>query len=170
MTTGLLEQFGRSLAGLPADMHVADGLAGARAMIGELVGDAPVLVDQHPDLAGLESTAGAWDAEVGVSVARWAAAGTGTLAIMGGSRTTGVTPPHHVVLVRSGDLVPDYADLIACLVAGELPSWVRLTTGPSRSGDIELKTIYGLHGPGRLSVVVADVPATDAPPNPDGES
>ena len=45
------------------------------------------------------------------------------------------------------DLEPDKTKLPACL---------SLITGPSKTGDIELKLVTGVHGPGELHVVVLD--------------
>ena len=123
-----------------------------------------VVVDEDPDLAGLHRglpdspRSSPWQAAFGVSVAVAGAADTGTLAVAAGAgrpRSTGVTPETHIVLVRASTLVDGYADLVETIASGEaLPSSVRLTTGPSRSGDIELRTIYGMHGPKTLTVVL----------------
>lgn len=123
-----------------------------------------VVVDEDPDLAGLHRglpdspRSSPWQAAFGVSVAVAGAADTGTLAVAAGAgrpRSTGVTPENHIVLVRASTLVDGYADLVETIASGEaLPSSVRLTTGPSRSGDIELRTIYGMHGPKTLTVVL----------------
>lgn len=127
--------------------------------IAELAGERRV-VDVHPDLDGLATTVtDVWDAEAGVSVAHGASADTGTLAIVAGPgrpRSHGMNPLHHIVLLRASTLLATYGELAASLATDPMPSYIRLTSGPSRSGDIELKTIYGLHGPRRITVVLWD--------------
>ena len=155
---------------------VSGDASGVVSVAGSGVGEG-VVVDEHPDLVGLglpESTqntqgtqgvqgtqgtqSSPWQAAYGVSVAVGGAADTGTLAVAaeaGRPRSTGVTPENHIVLVRASTLVASYGDLVeAIAMSAPLPSSVRLTTGPSRSGDIELRTIYGMHGPKTLTVVL----------------
>lgn len=160
----LTSQFVESLGAMRGTAHVVPDEAAAWATVRELVGGQSVYVDRSPRLAGLLTaypdlavTDDAWSADFGVSTAVAGAADTGTVAVTnadGAARTTGVTPEHHIVILSARDLVVGYAELVIRMATGALPSLVRLTTGPSRSGDIELKTIYGMHGPRTLDVVV----------------
>lgn len=165
--TGSLDptaRFVEAARGARTDVVEVDTLEAAHAAVREVVADRTVVVDTHPDLAGLTDEPEAfgarsvWEAQVGVSVASAGAASTGTLALTGApgrARSTGITPGHHVVLLRKSALVATYADLVTRVGSeSPAPSWVRLTTGPSRSGDIELQTIYGMHGPKTLTVVL----------------
>ncbi|MDO5696571.1 MAG: LUD domain-containing protein [Dermatophilus congolensis] len=155
------EQFVAAARDARADVVVVDDLASAHVRIRELIGDATVVTDSHPDLDALfGARAGSpdvWGASYGVSLAVAGAAATGTVAVTtapGRPRSTGITPENHIVLLRAADLVATYDDLVGVATSGEIPSTVRLTTGPSRSGDIELQSVYGMHGPRTLTVVL----------------
>jgi L-lactate dehydrogenase complex protein LldG len=72
-----------------------------------------------------------------------------------GGRTLSALTPHHVVLARREQLVPDLTAALALLSAryGEsYPSLMSFITGPSRTGDIERILVLGAHGPKRLSI------------------
>lgn len=76
-----------------------------------------------------------------------------------GGRALSVLPPHHVVLARAGQLVPDLPTAFADLRArygDDFPSMISLITGPSRTGDIERILVLGAHGPKRLSILCVE--------------
>lgn len=73
-----------------------------------------------------------------------------------GGRALSALPPHHVVLARRNQLVPDLVaafGLIKKLYAPDYPSFISLITGPSRTGDIERILVLGAHGPKRLTIL-----------------
>ncbi|MGH3343488.1 MAG: LutC/YkgG family protein, partial [Carbonactinosporaceae bacterium] len=129
-----------------------------------LVGDGPAVVDRHDDLAGLGAilplTDDPWAADAGVTGAVAAVADTGSLALVcdaGRPRSTSLVPPRHIALVPVTRLVPRYPDAVELLAAQRpLPSAMYFVTGPSRSGDIELTLVRGMHGPGQVDVVLYD--------------
>jgi L-lactate dehydrogenase complex protein LldG len=73
-----------------------------------------------------------------------------------GGRALSVLPPHHVVLARRDQLLPDlpaaFAFVKAKYAAG-FPSFLSVITGPSRTGDIERILVLGAHGPKKLTVL-----------------
>jgi LUD domain len=98
-------------------------------------------------------------------------ASLGTVAIAprgGNDGLLACLPPHHVAILREQDIV---ADLGAAFVRlGEVLERDRgefvFVTGPSRTADIEMMTVLGVHGPLRLDVVVVcgdAEPYADAP-------
>jgi len=74
-----------------------------------------------------------------------------------GGRALSVLPPHHVVVARSEQLVPDLPaafETLARVYGAELPSSLSFITGPSRTGDIERILVLGAHGPKRLTILL----------------
>lgn len=75
----------------------------------------------------------------------------------GGGRALSVLPPHHIVIARRDQLVPDLPAAYALLhqtYAGRWPSLLAFITGPSRTGDIERILVLGAHGPKKLTILV----------------
>ncbi len=76
-----------------------------------------------------------------------------------GGRALSVLPPHHIVLARRDQLLPDMLagyDLLRDTYGDKLPSFISFITGASRTGDIERILVLGAHGPKRLTVIISD--------------
>jgi L-lactate dehydrogenase complex protein LldG len=74
----------------------------------------------------------------------------------GGGRAISVLPPHHVVLARRDQLVPDLPtafELLKMEYGDNYPSMISFITGPSRTGDIERILVLGAHGPKKLTIL-----------------
>jgi L-lactate dehydrogenase complex protein LldG len=74
-----------------------------------------------------------------------------------GGRTLSILPPHHLVIAREDQLLPDLPaafHLIQQRYGSDLPSMMCFETGPSRTGDIERILVLGAHGPKKLTVVL----------------
>lgn len=72
-----------------------------------------------------------------------------------GGRALSILPPHHVVLARREQLLPDLPaafELLRAKYGDDFPSLMSFVTGPSRTGDIERILVLGAHGPKRLTV------------------
>lgn len=84
---------------------------------------------------------------------------TGSLVVTSrgaGGRALSVLPPHHVVLARRDQLLPDLPSAFAFLekkLGHNYPSMISLVTGPSRTGDIERILVLGAHGPKQLTIL-----------------
>ncbi|MFH1060464.1 MAG: LUD domain-containing protein, partial [Pseudomonadota bacterium] len=76
------------------------------------------------------------------------------LARPGGGRLLSLMPPLHIALVATADVLWDLTDLAAALA--DPPPALNLITGPSKTGDIEAVMVRGVHGPGRVEVVLWD--------------
>ena len=103
----------------------------------------------------------AFAADLGITSADWAVAETGTLALcshLGQGRVVSLLPPNYLAIIEPKQIVPDLFDLFERLEEHKhhLPSNVALVTGPSKTGDIELKLTTGVHGPGNVHVLVVE--------------
>jgi L-lactate dehydrogenase complex protein LldG len=128
----------------------------------------PLQIDEDIRALGIERMRGQMrelaDAEVGITGAACAIAATGTLVLEmgeGRSRAASLLPPVHVALVRAHQLVPRLEDYIAQqrakgLTAFSQGSNVVLLTGASRTADIEMNVVYGVHGPLELHVILIE--------------
>ena len=76
-----------------------------------------------------------------------------------GGRALSVLPPHHVVIARTSQMVPDLTaafEHVKRRYGKNFPSFMSFITGPSRTGDIERILVLGAHGPKRLSLLLVD--------------
>jgi L-lactate dehydrogenase complex protein LldG len=99
-------------------------------------------------------------ADAGISCADQLIAETGTAVITarrGEPRSVSLLPPLHIVVAARANLLADLFDLFE---PGRwpdgLPSCVSLITGPSKTGDIELRLVTGVHGPGEIHAIIVD--------------
>jgi len=74
-----------------------------------------------------------------------------------GGRALSILPPHHVVLARRSQMVPDLTAALRRVqkkFKGEWPSFLSFISGPSRTGDIERILVLGAHGPKKLTILL----------------
>ena len=110
------------------------------------------------------------DADLGLTGADLAVAETGSLVLIAGRgrpRSTSLLPPCHVAVFGRSALVESLAQVGAFFEAWHrdaAPEWkggvINVITGPSRTADIELTLIRGVHGPQELHAIFVE---TDAP-------
>ncbi|MBI5252044.1 MAG: LUD domain-containing protein [Desulfomonile tiedjei] len=65
----------------------------------------------------------------------------------------GLLPGHHVAIVSAENIYEKLDEYFGAL-GDSPPTNITLETGPSRTADIELTLTIGVHGPGRLTVIV----------------
>jgi L-lactate dehydrogenase complex protein LldG len=97
-------------------------------------------------------------AGVGVTGCDAAVAETASLVMFsapGRSRAVSLLPPFHVAIVERARLLPSMAEVFE-IYRDRLNDSAACTfiTGPSRTADIELTLTLGIHGPGRVAVIV----------------
>jgi len=126
-------------------------LAGARAELGAR-GDLDPIADPDDREALFAS-------HLGVSTAQWGIAETGTLVLDARAerhRLVSLLPPVHVAVLPVDRLRTSAAEVLAEVAAAPDGPAHALTfvTGPSRTADIELTLVVGVHGPAALWVLL----------------
>ncbi len=104
-------------------------------------------------------------ADVGVSGVRHLIAETGSLVVESSPaepRSLSLLPPLHIAVATRDQLLPDLFDLFGRGRPADLPSCLALITGPSKTGDIELRLVTGVHGPGEVHLVLVDAQERDS--------
>lgn len=118
---------------------------------------------QKQSAAGRAIPADWFSADVGITGVDYLVAETGSLVLLARPdqpRSPSLLPPVHIAVAEASQIVPDLFDLFDLLGSksksseADLPSCITLITGPSKTGDIELRLVTGVHGPGELHVVL----------------
>ncbi len=174
--TDLIPQFAANAEFLRAEFHLCADETAAKAMLAELTAHygwkkiathRGTLTDAvlPSSLPVLDATDG-YDrfeleaCDAGLTECDALVAQTGSVILTartGGGRALSVLPPHHVVIARREQLLPDLPaayEFVQQRHGAEWPSLTTLITGPSRTGDIERIIILGAHGPKKLTVVL----------------
>ena len=132
-------------------------LHSGRWSVAAVTGREPLLGGPPMNPAALRALAAS--AALGVTGAAWAVADTGSVALTsapGHGLWPSLLPPSHLVVLRDSQVVASVPDGLRRLRAdGPLPTMVKIISGPSSTADIEGELWIGVHGPGRVGVVVA---------------
>ena len=154
-------------------VHEAESAAAGVAAVLAIIGADAVVSSWEPAHIPLPGLAEALDAagvarvgqdatvRAGLTGADAALAATGSLVLLCGAgrpRSASLLPPVHVAVVAAGQIVPDLESWWAAQ-AGNLEyvrqsSSVVVITGPSRTADIAMQLVMGMHGPREVHVVV----------------
>ncbi|SNR43037.1 LutC/YkgG family protein [Hymenobacter mucosus] len=105
-------------------------------------------------------------ADAGLTTCEALVARTGSVLVSGATgsgRRLSIYPDQHLILARTSQVVADIGDALQMMQqkygADRLPSMISLTTGPSRTADIEKTLVLGAHGPRSIVLFLLD----DAP-------
>jgi len=121
-----------------------------------------------PEYAGLnwagaglsiEARPAGGDDKIGITGTYCAIAETGTLMLLSGPDTHPVTsllPETHIAIVPTTRILVSIEDGMDLLrrERSELPRQVAFVSGPSRTADIEMTLVLGIHGPYRVHIVL----------------
>ena len=80
-------------------------------------------------------------------------------AATGSGRRLSIYPDQHLVLARPSQVVAEIGDALRLMQASydaAMPSMVSLTSGPSRTADIEKTLVLGAHGPRRIALFLLE--------------
>ena len=73
------------------------------------------------------------------------------------NRLAGLLPDTHLAILVASDLVSTWDEALEQVAdRPSLPPTVTFVTGPSRTADIELELVVGVHGPRRQHVVLLE--------------
>lgn len=111
---------------------------------------------QGVSLVSPDDRDGAFVADVGITGVAMAIAETGSIVLTSGGgrrRLASLAVPVHIGVVRAEQIVPDLIDW-ANSAPGDLPATAVLVSAPSKTADIELNLVMGVHGPRVEHVIV----------------
>ncbi|NWF70072.1 MAG: lactate utilization protein [Chloroflexi bacterium] len=99
---------------------------------------------------------------VGITGVSAALAATGGLVLTSGAgrpRSVSLLPAVHIAVIRAAQILPDFDAWIETQRAEGLQAFRRaannfVITGSSRTADIAMETIMGVHGPGDVRVLI----------------
>jgi L-lactate utilization protein LutC len=103
-----------------------------------------------------------FDADIGITGVDYLIAETGSIILLskpGAPRSVSLLPPVHIAVATRDQLLPDLFDLFDKLDTTAMPACVSIITGPSKTGDIELQLVTGVHGPGEVHVILLPSPS-----------
>jgi len=157
----LVAELETEMAAVGGRLHRAASLAEARELATGLIDGATVSAWADEALQGIfasPSAAPAQAAEVSLIVADVGVARTGQIGFVhraGRSRAIGLLPERQVALLAAEDVVAEVAEAFGLLFGrGPTPGNVVFVAGPSRTADIEQRSIRGVHAPRELDVIV----------------
>lgn len=111
-------------------------------------------------------------ADAGLTTCEALVARTGSVLVSGATgsgRRLSIYPDQHLVLARTSQVVAEIADALQLVQTkygqDQLPSMISLTTGPSRTADIEKTLVLGAHGPRSIVLFLLDDETDPAAPS-----
>lgn len=98
-----------------------------------------------------------YEIDIGLTDVYAAVAETGSIVVRRSAEhplMASLVPPVHIAIVERHQIVPDLIDLMRKLRVEGTAGGVTIITGPSKTADIEMNLVTGVHGPGEVHVFV----------------
>lgn len=154
-TKGIIQQFTKALEALAGNVAVVETYEEAQAAIVKALNGRTFVRSSDPFSREAMATA-----EVGITSADYALADTGSLVIFSESnesRLLSLLPPCHIAIIESSRIVASLDDVLRLRpLPGAESSAMIVITGPSRTADIEMRLVRGVHGPGEIHVIIIE--------------
>lgn len=135
-----------------AEYYGVKGEDELRALIHKILPKQAKVAVTFSPLKDLEYEKGAlFDLDGAITGVDLAIAETGSIVLNAGQemvRYSSLTSLTHIAIIKPGQIVPDLLDWASHMSGNQT-----LITGPSKTADIEIKLVIGVHGPERLCVI-----------------
>ena len=98
-----------------------------------------------------------YDFDCGLTDVFAAVAETGSLVIQSSAshgKSLSLVPPVHIAIVQADQIVPDLVDVFERASKEGCLEGLTIISGPSKTADIELNLVTGVHGPGVVHAFV----------------
>jgi L-lactate dehydrogenase complex protein LldG len=155
----LVEQFTAALEKLAGKVVLVDSWDEAWLAVHKALNQRTFVASPKMGGAGFSREAIAFT-DAGVTSADYGLADTGSLVIFtesNESRLLSLLPPCHIAVIERSKIVPSLDDVYRLRpLPGAESSAMVVITGPSRTADIEMRLVRGVHGPGEIHVIVVD--------------
>lgn len=171
----LVAQFVAAAQALACQVHRAAGEQEALAAVLALLQGESAIACWEPEQiplpglqqalteAGIERAApGDASLRVGLSGVQAALAATGSIVLASGPgryRAASLLPPVHIAVLRQSQIVPDLESWLAGQRADGFTTMrqssnIVIISGPSRTADIAMELVMGMHGPQQLHLIL----------------
>lgn len=151
--TNLIEQFKSALETLAGHVVVVNSREEAEAEIARILNGRSSI--RSTEALSRDAIA---TIDVGITSADYALADTGSLVFFTESRESrllSLLPPCHIAVIESSRIVASLDDVLGLRpLPAERSSAMVIVTGPSRTADIEMRLVRGVHGPGEIHVII----------------
>ena len=162
---------------LSSDVYLPESADDAIDLVMDLLGNNKRVMSwtfEHIPLPGLEAALGAKSIQVvsnrdesvrvGITGADAALASTGSLVLLTGegkSQLASLLPKVHIAVIRQDQILADMETWVELLHRQGLDAFqstasAMIISGPSRTADIAMELILGMHGPGELHIIILE--------------
>jgi L-lactate dehydrogenase complex protein LldG len=154
-------KFSEAFTALNGKLVLAASPAEARSKLETMLAGKRVVASRAPILGGVGeeySREACAAADIGLTSADFALADTGTLVFLSEShesRLISLLPPCHIAVIERQKILTGLDELLSRVPNPSVQSSAMvLVTGPSRTADIEMRLVRGVHGPGEIIVMI----------------